>query len=100
MNTELELFKLIVIPDGKDSDFSYAKEYGWVGNNFIVCVDNSDWFEFVDELSKILGDQIFEGDYFNANIQKDYICFSLSELAESNEDIDLERIFPKDIYEH
>lgn len=55
-NYELELYKLIIIPDEDDRDILYVNKFGWVNNNeFCIWVNISIIDDFIEKLKDIFG---------------------------------------------
>ena len=96
---ELALYKLFMTPDPEDTDLSYVSEFGWVSNTeFFVWVSYLYLEEFMEGLTEIFGDGIFDEGGFDANMQEDGICFDLEEAVGGY--LDLEEVFPKDKFRH
>lgn len=99
-NRELKLYKLIMHPDEEFNDISYVDEFGWVNEKQFCVWISYVWIkEFIDGLKEIFGYGLFDDGTFNGNMQSFCICIDLC-AALDGYDIDLERIFPKDKYEH
>lgn len=98
-NYELELYKLVVIPEEILGGISYISEFGWVSDEeFFIWVDFA-WFEeFMERITEIFGYGIFDDGNFNANIQSDSVCIDLQKVLRGY--VDIERVFPKDKYMH
>ena len=91
MSEELELYKLVMS--------NRTHEFGWVSeNDFIVWILFSMFEDFIYELKRIFGNEIFEDGGFQANIQEEFVCINLHEVI--NDYVDLEYVFPKDEYRH
>lgn len=95
MNKELELFKLIT--DVDEYDDTLVSEFGWRNEHFYVWVDYIDIYYFMKKLIEIFGYSLFDDERFDANMQTDGICFDLKEVL-GGYGVDLERVFPKDVY--
>ena len=96
---ELELYKLLVIPNEKDKDFSYIMEMGWVNSDeFCVWVAFDKLKSFVEELKTIFGAGLFDEGGFTGNIQEDCICFDL--CAAVGDLVNISKIFSKEEYKH
>lgn len=91
INQELELYKLV------KADVS---EFGWVNDDkFLVWLYHFQLDNFIKDIIKIFDDGMFDEDSFEAHIQRDYITIDLACLL-SGEDIELERVFPKEEFKH
>ena len=98
-NYELELYKLIVIPDEEDSDISYVDEFGWVSDTEFYVWISIVWFEeFVKRLNDIFGYSLFDEGGIDARIGSDYVCIDLKDITAPY--MDLEEVFPKNQYRH
>lgn len=99
MNQELELYKLIRIPDGIDMGISYVQEFGWASDSeFLVWVSYSQLEEFIDRLKEIFDNGIFDDGGFKAHMQDDCVCIDLCEAV--GYAVDIEEVFPKEKYKH
>lgn len=99
-NYELELYKLIMLPDEEDSDVTYVSEFGWVNDTeFLVWIDWLFFKEFMDRITEIFGYGIFDDENFNANIQPDSVCIDLKDVL-AGYGVEIEEVFPKDKYRH
>ena len=99
-NYELELYKLIIIPDEEDRDILYVNEFGWINNNeFCIWVNISIIDDFIEKLKDIFGYSFFDDGGIEASIGCDDICINLTEAC-GIYDVNLEQIFPKDKYTH
>lgn len=99
-NYELELYKLIVIPDEEDSDISYVDEFGWVSDTAFYVWISIVWLEeFVKRLNDIFGYSLFDEGGIEARIGGDYACINLKDIA-APYGVDLEEVFPKNQYRH
>ena len=94
MNQELELYKLLM---PGDCDAGYVSEFGWIKDEFVLWVSKWFWAEFTEEFIKIFGSSVFGDGGFTANVQEEYICFDLVSVVS---DIDLEKLFPKEEFQH
>lgn len=98
-NYELELYKLIIIPDEGDPDMCYVEELRWINDKqFCVWIDYLVLGEFICCLKDIFGLGIFDDGGFDANMQADCVCIDLCEVI--GEYVDIESVFPKDKYKH
>lgn len=77
----------------------YVEEFGWASNdNLYVWVYYIFLKDFVDELTEIVGNGLFDDGGINAIMQDNYLCIDVDELLGSY--IDVEELFPKDKYQH
>ena len=91
---EQALYELIMRPG-----LSYVDEFGWVNNtDFFVWVSYSRFEKFMEGLTEIFGNSIFNYGGFTVYMQKDGICFDLEEAVGCY--VDLEEVFPKDKFRH
>ena len=98
-NYELELYKLIMRPDEEDEDVSYVSEFGWIDDKrFCVWVDYLWMKEFIDRLTDIFGNGLFDDGSFDANVQSDCLCIDLCEALGYY--VNIEDLFPKEKYRH
>lgn len=98
MNEELELYKLCCTPDNEYDD-CMVDELGWINDNeFCVWVPYRYLQEFIETLTKIFGQNIFDDGGFDANMQCDGVCIDLNTAV--GYCVDLESIFPKEKYQH
>lgn len=89
-NRELELYKLV----------TQLSEFGWHGKEeFVVFPYMCEFADFMEGLSDIFGDTIYDDGGIVAYLKDGYICFDLLLIAD-NEGIELEKIFPFDEYKH
>lgn len=99
MNKELELFKLITIPDEENEDIRYVHEFGWVSETeFLVWVSCIWLSDFTKRMEMIFGNNVFD-EGIDARMFSDCICFDLCEIAEWY-GFSLEETFPRSIYKH
>ena len=97
-NYELELYKLIMLPDIYDRNCSYVSELGWENNcQFFIWIPYTHIKDFIDGLVNIFGYELFGDENFKVSLQSDGICIELNELLP---DVNLEAIFPKDKFKH
>lgn len=98
-NYELELYKLIVIPDEDDRDILYVNKFDWVNNNeFCIWVNISIIGHFIEKLKDIFGYSFFDDDGgIEASIGCDEICINLAKACDRY-DVNFERMFPKNKY--
>lgn len=90
-NQELELFKLIT---------EEVSEYGWVSDSeFYIWLYHFELSDFVKKIIEIFSKQMFDESGIEANISEKYTVIDLAAML-SGENIELEKIFPKDQYEH
>lgn len=81
------------------TESDYVDEFGWASNDTLyVWVFYIFLKDFVDELTEILGNGVFDEGGINANMQNDCLCIDVDELLGSY--IDVEELFPKDKYQH
>lgn len=77
----------------------YVEEFGWASNDTLyVWVYYIFLKDFVDELTEIVGNGLFDDGGINANMQDNCLCIDVDELLGSY--IDVEELFPKDKYQH
>lgn len=99
-NYELELYKLIMIPEEDDPDINYVDEFGWVSDTeFYVWISMCWLREFIERLNEIFGCYLFDDGGMEARIGSDYVCIDLKS-ALSGYGIDFEKVFPKSKYKH
>ena len=99
MNYELELYKLIIIPDEDDTDISYVDEFGWVNNEeFYIWVNFLHFNDFMDRLRDIFGCGIYGKYGIDVNIQDGSVCIDLQNVLGGY--VNLENVFPKYKYNH
>ena len=61
MNYELEIYKLIMIPDEDDPDISYVDEFGWISNTEFCVWINITWLaNFMERIREIFGACAFD----------------------------------------
>lgn len=81
------------------TESDYVVEFGWASNDTLyVWVCYIFLKDFVDELTEILGNGVFDEGGINANMQNDCLCIDVDELLGSY--INVEEIFPKDKFQH
>lgn len=81
------------------TESDYVDEFGWASNDTLyVWVFYIFLKDFVDELTEILGNGVFDEGGINANMQNDCLCIDVDELLGSY--INVEEIFPKDKFQH
>lgn len=79
MEAALELYKLCCTDDNEYSDY-FVDELGWINDTeFCVWVSYLYLKEFMEQLTKIFGDGIFDDGGFDANMQSDWACIDLCE---------------------
>lgn len=97
MTDNEKLFKLITNPED-DEDISYVSEFGWINDKKFIVWVNYVWVQdFMNALAEIFGKEIFDDGGFDANMQSDGIAF---DLCEAVGDLDVEAVFPKDVYRY
>lgn len=84
---ETKLYKLIIESD-------YIECYKWTQGMFLVWVRHIWWDNFIDELTRIFGNSLFDEGGFDAKIQEDYVCLDLVEILENY--LNIEEVFPND----
>lgn len=100
MNYELEIYKLIMIPDEDDPDISYVDEFGWISNTEFCVWINITWLaNFMERIREIFGTDVFDEDGIDAKVGCDYVLFNLEDIT-SMYDVNLEEVFPKSKYKH
>lgn len=100
MNYELEIYKLIMIPDEDDPDISYVDEFGWISNTEFCVWINITWLkDFVERIREIFGTDVFDEGGIDAKVGFDYVFFNLEDIT-SMYDVNLEEVFPKSKYKH
>lgn len=98
MSDALELYKLCCTDDNEYSD-CFVDELGWISDmEFCVWVSYLYLKEFMEHLTEIFGNGIFDDGGFNANMQEGCVCIDLCEAIGGC--IDVETVFPKDKYQH
>lgn len=98
MPDALELYKLCCTDDNEYSD-CFVDELGWISDTqFCVWVSYLYLKEFMEQLTKIFGNGIFDDGGFDANMQEGCVCIDLCEAIGCY--IDVETVFPKDKYQH
>lgn len=98
MSDALELYKLCCTDDNEYSD-CFVDELGWISDTeFCVWVSYLYLKEFMEKLTKIFGNGIFDDGGFDANMQESCVCIDLCEAVGSC--IDIEIVFPKYEYQH
>lgn len=98
MNEELELYKLCRTDENEYSNM-LVNELGWISDTeFCVWVPYLYLGEFIEGLTKIFGNGIFDDGGFDAKMQCNCVCIDLCEAV--GWCIDLEAVFPKEKYEH
>jgi hypothetical protein len=89
-NEELELYKLVT----KD-----VSEFGWVNDTeFNVWLYHFELSDFIKDVIKIFDGCMCDVP-LQAAITKDYVVIDLAGML-FDEDIEIERVFPKDEYKH
>lgn len=97
MPDALELYKLCCTKDNEYSD-CFVDELGWISDTeFCVWVSYLYLKEFMEQLTKIFGNGIFDDGGFDANMQEDGVCIDLCVLCDCTY---IETIFPKEKYQH
>ena len=100
MNYELEIYKLIMIPDEDDPDISYVDEFGWISNTEFCVWINITWLaNFMERIREIFGTDVFDEGGIDAKVGCDYVLFNLEDIT-SMYDVNLEEVFPKSKYKH
>lgn len=100
MNYELEIYKLITIPDEDDPDISYVDEFGWISNiEFCVWINITWLANFMERIQEIFGTDVFDEGGIDAKVGCDYVFFNLEDIT-SMYDVNLEEVFPKSKYKH
>lgn len=98
MNESLELYKLCCTNDN-EYDTNMVDELGWISDDeFCVWIPYLFLKEFIEKLTDIFGNTIFDDGGFDANMQASGVCIDLN--AAIGYIIDLETIFPKEKYTH
>lgn len=98
MNEGLELYKLCCTSDNKHRTV-LVDELGWISNSeFCVWVSYLFLGEFMEGLTAIFGNGIYDDGGFDANMQEDGVCIDLCQAI--GEIIDLSEVFPKKDYKH
>jgi len=91
INKELELYKLVT----KD-----VSECGWVSDTeFNVWLGKFELFGFIEKITNVFGDYMFEDGGIEVRLMKDYICLDLTCLL-CDEDIYFESVFPREEFKH
>lgn len=97
-NYELELYKLCCSKDNRYR-WCYTKELGWVNDKeFLVWVDYTWLREFMEQMTKIFGSDLYTDGSFTAYVRETGICFDL--VSAVGDYVDIETVFPKDKYQH
>ncbi len=100
MNYELEIYKLIMIPDEDDPDISYVDEFGWISNTeFCVWINITGLANFMERIREIFGTDVFDEGGIDAKVECDYVFFNLEDIT-SMYGVNLEEVFPKSKYRH
>lgn len=100
MNYELEIYKLIMIPDEDNPDISYVEEFGWNSDTeFCVWINNALFADFMERIREIFGTDVFDEGGIDAKVGCDYVFFNLEDIT-SMYDVNLEEVFPKSKYKH
>lgn len=100
MNYELEIYKLIMIPDEDNPDISYVEEFGWNSDTeFCVWINNALFADFMERIREIFGTNAFDEGGISAKIGCDYVVFDLGDITDMY-GVDLEKVFPKSKYKH
>lgn len=86
-----KLYKLIIESD-------YIECYRWQDDMFLIWVTHLWWDNFIDELTRIFGNSIFDEGGFDAKIQEDFICIDLVEVLSSC--VDIKEVFPRETDKH
>lgn len=90
-NQELELYKLVT----KD-----VSEFGWVNDEeFLLWLYHHELSDFIKNIIEIFDGCGFDEYGVEVHLREKYIVINLNNML-CNEDIELERIFPKDEYRH
>ena len=87
MMMKTELTKLITESD-------YVEYYKWVDDMFLIWVSHIWWDNFIEELTEIFGNSIFDEGGFDAKIQEDFICIDLVEVLSLY--VDIEEVVPRE----
>lgn len=92
MSDELRLYKLI-------EEIDLVQERGWISTGeFCVWISWMEVYDFMSGLKDIFGYGLFDDGGFDANVQDECICISLSDALGGF--LSLEDVFPVDEYQH
>lgn len=90
-NPELELYKLVT---------ESVSECGWHSDTeFLVFPYLFELEDFFKGMSRIFGNLLYDDGGVEAHIMGDYACIDLAAML-AGEDIDLERVFPREKFKH
>ena len=100
MNYELEIYKLIMMPDEDDPDASYVDYFGWINDTeFCIWVNLASFTDFMERIREIFGTDAFDEGGIDAKVGCDYVAFDLGEIV-NRYGVNLEEVFPKSKYRH
>ena len=93
---KFELYNLLATEDNEYGT-ALASEIRWQSDDSLLVWISYLWIEeFMDELVKLFGTEIFDYGGFDGNFQNEYVCIDLKKVIGFA--VDLEEIFPKDKY--
>lgn len=95
---EVALYKMLMLPDENDFEYTLVEEFGWVEDEFCVWIRHSALDEFIQYFIREFGYCGLDEGGIDVKLQNEDVVIDLCELLE--DDVDIESIFPKEKYKH
>ena len=95
---EVALYKMLMLPNENDLEYSLVEEFGWVKDEFCVWIRHSMLVEFVQYFIHEFGYCGLDIGGIDVKLQDTYIVINLCELFGYT--VNIESAFPKDKYAH
>lgn len=95
---EVEFYKMIMLPDGDMSDYTFVREFGWQQDEFFIWISYSQLEDFIEYFVKTFGYCGLEYGGCTAILGVDYLVINMCELL--GDEVNIESVFPKDKYKH
>lgn len=94
---EVALYKMLMLPNENDLEYSLVEEFEWVKDEFCVWIRHSVLDEFIQYFIREFGCCGLDSGGVDVRLQYECVVVNLCELLE---DVDIESVFPKDKYAH
>lgn len=92
--SEVEFYKMIMLPYEDQPDYLLCDDFKWIENEFFVWIRHDRIEDFVDYFVTKFGKEYFDYKSTKADLTIDHVIINMTDLI--GHAVDIESVFPKD----
>ena len=98
ISPEVEFYKMIMLPEEDEPEYTLCEEFGWVHDEFLVWISYDQLQDFIEYFIKMFGCCGLDCCDCKADLGVSYVVIDMCKLL--GDTVDIESVFPKDRYQH